>query len=293
MQELQLRDFLKELFSRKIMVCISVIISIIVCAGIGYYRFQHTQTGDQRAKIDTYEKSMKSFDEAIKSIETNITMTQEQIDKLQKYIDNALFLKLDSNNIQVAEICYLIETDLEESEKIKGLTGIYRDVVDLGTISYEIKKALPDYENLFFDNIFEFKQYGNYIRIGVHHYDSTEANKLLEVVQKVIETTKETISISHNLTMVKKKQYVMASNWFRVEQVKVQNDLKWNKNALDDFKRKYADFQNSKLFYERNNKPVTFVAVSPIKTIIKYSVFGLFLGLVWPILWIFYKKVIE
>ena len=59
MAEFQLRDFFKELFSMKKIVCISVILSVIACAGIGYYRFKRTQTGDQKEIIETYEKSMK------------------------------------------------------------------------------------------------------------------------------------------------------------------------------------------------------------------------------------------
>ena len=85
----------------------------------------------------------------------------------------------------------------------------------------------------------------------------------------------------------------MASDLIRKRQMDAENELKWNKNTLADFKRKYADFQNSKTYYERNNKPVYFVSGSPVKTLIKYSAFGVFLGVLWPMLWIFYKKVIK
>lgn len=293
MSEFQLRDLFKELFSMKKFVCISIVLSVIVCAGIGYYRFKRTQTGDQKVKIETYEKSMKNFDEAIKGIETNINMTQAQIDVQQKFIDNALFLKIDSSNVQTVEISYIIETDLNEEEKIKGLTGIYRNVIELGQLTNEIKKALPEYENLFMDNIIQCVQRGNNINVRIHHYDMAEAQKVLEVVERVIESTKNDVAITHKLTKFNKKQYVMTSDWLRKKQIDAQNELKWNKNTLADFKRKYADFQNSKTYYERMNKPVTLVSVSPVKTLIKYSAFGVFLGLLWPVLWIFYKKMIN
>ena len=151
MEEFQLRDFFKELFSMKKIVCISVILSVIACAGIGYYRFKRAQTGDQKVKIETYEKSMKNFDEAIKGIEANINMTQAQVDVQQMFIDNALFLKIDSSNVQVAEISYIIETDLVGEEKNKGLTGIYANALDSGQVRNEIKKALPGYEGLVID----------------------------------------------------------------------------------------------------------------------------------------------
>ena len=293
MSEFQLRDFFKELFSMKKIVCISVILSVIVCAGIGYYRFKRTQTGDQKEKIETYEKSMRNFDEAIKGIESNINMTQAQIDVQQKFIDNALFLKIDSSNVQVAEISYIIETDLVGEEKNKGLTGIYANALDSGQVRNEIKKALPGYEGLFIDNIIIRDQRGNNLNVRIHHYDMAEAQKLLEVVEKSMESIKKDIAISHKLTKVNKKQYSMVSDWLRKKQIDAQNELKWNKNTLADFKRKYADFQNSKTYYERMNKPVTLVSASPVKTLIKYSAFGVFLGLLWPVLWIFYKKMIN
>ena len=293
MAEFQLRDFFKELFSMKKIVCISVILSVIACAGIGFYRFKRTQTGDQKEKIETYEKSMKNFDEAIKGIESNIDMTQAQIDVQQKFIDNALFLKIDSSNVQVAEISYIIETDLVGEDKIKGLIGIYKNATDFGQIESEIKKALPEYESLVIDNIIMCAQSGNSNNVRVHHYDMAEAQKLLEVDEKSMESLKKEIAISHTLTKVNKQQYVMASDWLRKKQIDAQNELKWNKNTLADYKRKYADFQNSKTYYERMNKPVTLVSVSPVKTLIKYSALGVFLGLLWPILWVFYKKMIQ
>ncbi len=293
MTEFQLRDFFKELFSMKKLVCISVILSMIACAGIGYYRFKRTQTGDQKEKIETYEKSMKNFDEAIRGIEANINTTQAQIDVQQKFIDNALFLKIDSSNVQTAEISYIIETDLNEEEKIKGLTGIYRNVIELGIVKNEVKKALPEYKNLFMDNIIECVQRGNNINIQIHHYDMAETQKVLEVVERVMESTKNDIAIPHALKKVIKKQYVITSDWLRKKQIEAQNELKWNKNTLADFKRKFADFQNSKTYYERMNKPVTLVSASPVKTLIKYSAFGVFLGLLWPVLWLFYKRMIN
>lgn len=293
MAEFQLRDFFKELFSMKRIVCISVILSVIACAGIGYYRFKRTQTGDQKEKIETYEKSMKNFDEAIKGIESNIDMTQAQIDVQQKFIDNALFLKIDSSNVQVAEISYIIETDLVGEEKIKGLTGIYTNALKSGQVRNEIKKALPGYEGLVIDNIIICVQRGNNLNIRIHHYDMAEAQKLLEVVEKSVESLKKDIAISHTLTKVNKQQYVLDSNWLKKKQIEAQDELKLNKNTLADFKRKYADFQNSKTYYERMNKPVTLVSVSPVKTLIKYSALGVFLGLLWPILWVFYKRMIQ
>lgn len=293
MAEYQLRDFFKELFSMKKIVCISVILSVIVCAGIGYYRFKRTQIGGQKEKIETYEKSMKNFDEAIQGIEANISMTQAQINVQQNFIDNALFLKIDSSNVQTAEVSYIIETDLEESEKVIGLTGIYRNVIELGQVNNEIKKSLPEYEKLFIDNVIICIQRGNNINIRVHHYDMEEAQKIIAIVERIIESTKNDIVIPHKLTKLNKKQYAMTSDWLRKKQIEAQNELKWNKNTLADFKRKYADFQNSKTYYERMNKPVTLVSSSPVKTLIKYSVFGAFLGLLWPVLWIFYKKMIN
>ena len=292
MEEFQLRDFFKELFSMKKIVCVSIILSVIVCAGIGYYRFKRSQTGVQKDRIETYEKSMRNFDEAIKDIEDNIALTQIQIDKQQKFLDKYLFMKIDSSNLQIAEINYVIETELNGSERIKGLSGIYLRSLEM-EIEKEVKRILPEYKNFYLDNIIAIMIHGNTFTVRVHHYDMKEAQKILSIAERLMGPLKKEVTIPHTLTKINERQYVMASNWIKKLQIDAQNEIKWNKNTLADFKRKFADFQNNKTYYERMNKPVTLVSASPVKTLIKYSAFGVFLGLLWPILWIFYKKMIN
>lgn len=298
MEEFTLRDFFKELFTMKKIVCLSVIISVIVCAGVGYYRFQRTQVGDQKEKIETYEKSMKNFDEAIKNIDDNIVMTQKQIDIQQNYLNNALLYKIDCDKVQIGEINYIIDAPLDKSVKIQGLTGVYLKAIQQNRVTDEVKKALPEYKTLFIEDSIitcnnNGNNNGNNLSVRVHHYDMTEVEKILAIVEKAVNSIHQEISIPHTVLMVSKKTYVAPNQWIKKLQIDRQNELKWNKNTLADFKRKYADFQNSKTYYERMNKPVTFVSASPVKTLIKYSVFGVFVGLLWPLLWIFYKKVIK
>ena len=292
MAEFQLRDFFKDLFSMKKIVCISVILSVIACAGVGYYRFKRTQIGDQKEKIEIYEKSMKNFDEAIQGIEANINTTQAQIDVQQEFLDKYLFMKIDSSHLQIAEINYVIGSELNGSERIKGLSGSYLRSLEF-EVEKEIKRVLPEYANYYFDNVIGIMTHGNALTVRVHHYDMKEAQKFLSVAERLVEALKKDIAIPHTLSKINEKQYVIASNWLKKAQIDAQNELKWNKNTLADFKRKYADFQNSKTYYERMNKPVTLVSTSPVKTLIKYSAFGVFLGLLWPVLWVFYKKMIN
>lgn len=294
MEEFKLSDFFKELFTMKKIVCLSVIFSVIVCAGAGYYRFKRTQVGDQKEKIETYEKSMKNFDEAIKNIDDNIVMTQKQIDIQQNYLDNALLYKIDCDNVQMGEINYIIDAPLDKSVKIQGLTGVYLQAIQQNRVTDEVKKALPEYKTLFIeDSIITCNNAGNNLLVRVHHYDAAEVEKILAIVEKTVNSIHQEISIPHTVLMISKKKYVSPNQWIKKIQIDKQNELKWNKNTLADFKRKYADFQNSKTYYERMNKPVTFVSASPVKTLIKYSGFGVFIGLLWPLLWVFYKNVIK
>ena len=293
MEEFRLSDFFKELFSLKKIVCFSVIVSVIVCGCVGYYRFKRIQVGDQKEKIETYEKSMKNFDEAIKNIDDNIVLTQRQIDIQQHYIDNALVFKIDCDKVQIGEINYIIDTSLDKSVKIYGLTGVYMRAIQQNRIMNDIKKALPEYINLFIDGVITCDALGNHLIVTVRHNDAAEIGKILGIIEQSINKIHQEISIPHTVLMVSKKMYVAPDQMIKKLQIDKQNELKWNKNTLADFKRKYADFQNSKTYYERMNKPVTFVSASPAKTLIKYSAFGIFVGLLWPVLWIFYKKVIK
>lgn len=297
MKEFVLREYfeklLAELLPLKKLICLSVVISTISCAGLGYYRYwqAYRANSPQLSKIQIYEKSMKGFDEGIKAIEQNIQTTQKQIDTRNDYINHAVLMKLNSNQIEVAETSFLIEIDAKARDRLAALIGFYDHAAKAGNIVSSIEKMNPKYKGQFLQEVVSVVRYDKLLIFRVMHYEKAEAKAIMDLFEKALAQLGKTIRIPHKLVLQERRQYTIASEDMKRKQLAVQNDLRTNRTMLTNYKNGFADQQNRKTNYERMNKPVTLVSFSPERTVIKYSVFGVFLGLLWPVLWVLYKKI--
>ena len=297
MKEFVLREYfeklLAELLPLKKLICLSVVISTIACAGLGYYRYwqAYRANSPQLSKIQIYEKTMKGFDEGIKAIEQNIQTTQKQIDTRNDYINHAVLMKLNSNQIEVAETSFLIEIDAKARGRFAALIGLYDHAAKAGNIVSSIEKMNPKYKGQFLQEVVSVVRYDKLLIFRVMHYEKAEAKAIMDLFEKALAQLGKTIRIPHKLVLQERRQYTIASEDMKRKQLAVQNDLRTNRTMLTNYKNGFADQQNRKTNYERMNKPVTLVSFSPERTVIKYSVFGVFLGLLWPVLWVLYKKI--
>lgn len=299
MKEFVLREYFEKLLAElrplKKAICLSVIISTIACAGWGYFRYWQAYRADSAklSQIQTYEKTMKSFEDGIKTTELNIKTTQKQIDDRNAYVSKAVLMKLNPNQIEVAETSYLIEIDAKARDRLAALIGLYDHAAKSGNIVSGIEKMNPKYKGQFLQDVVSVVRYDKLLIFRMMHYDKTEAKAIMDLFEKTLAQLGKTIKIPHKLALQERHQYTIASEDMKRKQLAVQNDLRTNRTMLTNYKNGFADLQNRKTYYEKMNKPVTLVSSSPVKTIVKYSAFGVFLGLLWPVLWLLYKKYIS
>lgn len=299
MKEFVLREYFEKLLAElrpiKKLICLSVVISTVACAGWGFFRYWQAYRADSAklSQIQMYEKTMKGFDEGIKNTELNIKTTKKQIDERNAYVNKAVLMKLNPNQVEVAETSYLIEIDAKARDRLTALIGLYDHAAKSGNIVSDIEKMNPKYKGQFLQDVVSVVRYNNLLIFRVMHYNKSEAKVIMDLFEKSLTKLGKTIKIPHKLTLQGRNQYTIASEDMKRKQVTVQNDLRGNRNWLKDLMNVVADQQNRKTYYEKMNKPVTLVSSSPVKTIIKYSAFGVFLGLLWPVLWVLYKKYIS
>ena len=299
MNEFVLREYFEKLLAElrplKKWVCLSVVVSVIACAGLGYFRYWQAYRADSAklSQIQMYENTMKGFEEGIKNTELNIKTTQKQIDERNAYVNKAVLMKLNTNQVEVAETSYLIEIDAKVRDRLTALIGLYDHAAKSGNIVSDIEKMNPKYKGQFLQDVVSVVRYNNLLIFRVMHYNKSEAKVIMDLFEKSLTKLGKTIKIPHKLTLQERHQYTIASEEMKRKQLAVQNDLRGNRNWLKDLMNVIADQQNRKAYYEKMNKPVTLVSSSPVKTVVKYSAFGVFLGLLWPVLWVFYKKYIS
>ena len=202
-------------------------------------------------------------------------------------------MKLNPNRIEVAETSYLIEIDAKARDRLAALIGLYDHAAKSGNIVSSIEKKNPKYNGQFLQDVVSVVRYDKLLIFRVMHYEKAEAKAIMDLFEKALAELGKTIKIPHRLTLQERHQYMIASEDMKRKQLAVQNELRNNRNMLTNYKNGFANQQNQKTYYEKMNKPVTLVSSSPVKTIIKYSTFGVFLGLLWPVLWMLYKKYIS
>ena len=110
MKTIYFRDFVIRLWSRKKQVIALVIVFSVIFGYIGYTKANKTASEEQLKEIEEYEAAIKEYDNLILELEDSIEIAQEQVDNQEKYCDNSIYLKLDAQNIQVAELQYAIQT---------------------------------------------------------------------------------------------------------------------------------------------------------------------------------------
>lgn len=299
MKEFVLNEYFEKLLAElrplKKAICLSVIVSVVACAGWGYFRYwqAYRVSSAQLSKIQTYEKTMKNFDEVLKTTELNIQTTQKQIDSRNAYVNKSVLMKLNPDLVEVAETSYLIDIDAKMRGRLGALIGLYDHAAKSGNLVNTIEKLHPKYKGQFLQDVVSIVRYNDLLIFRVMHHDKTEAKAIMDLLEKALAELGKTMKIPHNLVLQERYQYTMANEDVKRKQLAVQNELRNNRNLLSSYKNGFADQQNRQAYYEKMNKPVTLVSSNPVKTIVKYSAFGLFLGLLWPVLWLAYKKFIS
>ena len=172
------RDLLTDLHKKRVIVILFIIVSTLVFAFLGYQKFgvQTALSEEQQEEIDTYNKRLEEYDKAIADASEGVKLSEEQVLSLQEYVDNSIYMKLDSQNIQVVSIQYGIVTE--------GNVGNIYNALAYYINEGGLKEALDD-ENLSLDikywrEIIFPSLSGNVMNITIYHYDAEQAQKVMD-----------------------------------------------------------------------------------------------------------------
>ncbi|RKI59576.1 hypothetical protein D7V86_11930 [bacterium D16-51] len=266
-----------------------IALSAAVCAMIlgilGYGRadrVNHLTEREQEA-ADAYKEQLAAYDKQIEEAQGNIEITLGEIENLQKYIDEALYMKLDALNLQAATAQYAVTGAADTG----GVLNSMVNYLAYGNIQEYFEAELGGLETEYIREILSWSVNGNILNITVLHYDKEQGKKILETVQKGISAHVpeiEKIYGEFSLQQLKSTFYRKADN----DVTNVQNgklDALKNYNiALADYKGRLASNKSSKAEYMENNQPEVMEASAPGKIlVVKYVAFGIIAGFVIPL----------
>lgn len=263
---------------------------IAVCAAffaiLGYKNAQKVRhlTADQLTEIQEYQERLAEYDAAITDTENALALADSQVQEQQEYVDNSIYMKLDSQNIQVAAVQYGVRTSGNIGNIMNSLVTFINDG--------ELKEVLDEEYGMtdirYWREIITASYNANILNIVVYHYDSTEAERILNIVkEKLKQKVSAIIDVQGEFTVIEQETsyYSKADTSVLNTQNGNLNNLKAYISSRSDYEAKLVNQKNTKVSYEKSNKPDTMEANQPnaLFQTAKYMIVGILFGIAIPL----------
>ena len=112
LKTLYVRNVLEDLIKKKVAVGSFIVICAVLFGMLGIVQGGKavTETEEQKQEIEEYNAKIAEYDSAIEDTQNAIAEADKQIESLQEYIDNSIYMQIDPNNIQTLSVQYGLKT---------------------------------------------------------------------------------------------------------------------------------------------------------------------------------------
>lgn len=292
MKILFLRNLLGDFWNNKIKLTILFVILIVIMGVLGFKKSEITVDPDTVVEAELYEESVKEYDDAITELEESIALAERQIEELDEYNTESLYMKLDPQKIFVAEIQYGIKTEQNVANIMNSLSMFINgadfwdnEAGEQIDISEEYVKELVSCSGS-----------GNVFRLSVMAPTQEQANTILEIINQQLLAQKsqiEEVQGEFSIQDISSSEYLDSDIAVLNAQNTVRNNLKTYRTNLSDLKKKLIDQKTNRQNYIKNNEVEIPEDQSRVKTILKYMIFGGALGILVPLTWFGLKYVMD
>lgn len=263
---------------------------IAVCAAffaiLGYKNAQKVRqlTADQLMEIQEYQESLSGYDAAIVDTESTLKTINNQVEKQQEYVDNSIYMKLDSQNIQVASTQYAVVT----SGNIGNIMNSIFLFVDDGGLKEALEEKFGVTDSKYWREIITVNNSGEILNLIVYHYDITEAEKILNIVkEKLNQKISDIVAVQgeFNLVELGTSYYTKADMNVQNIQNEYLNNLKNYISNRSDYETKLVNQKIARENYVKNNKleDVEIKQSNSVLQMMEYMVIGILFGIAIPL----------
>jgi len=243
---------------------------------------------EQEQKIEDYESKVADYDSTLLELNNSVELAQKQIDQLQEYVDNSIYMKLDSQNIHAASAQFAILN----SGNIGNILTSFTYYINEGGLLEELSAEYGDIDSKYLKEIITSSTGSNILNITVYHYEENQAEKLMEAIETSLNKQAIQVTKAQGAFTIQK----ISSSSFTKADVNVANTQNNNMNNLKNFLSNKVDLENKKIsqesskssYIEKNeSKIVALTQVNPYKEGIKYAVLGAVSAVL--LLWCYYS----
>lgn len=293
---LYVRNVVEDLIKKKKLVGIFMCICAIIFAGLGVHQGNKKAelSEEQQQELDDYNLKLTEYDTVIADTEKSIAEADTQIEELQEYIDESIYMQIDSQNIQTVAVQYILST----SGNVGNIINTFISFINDGALKEELSEEDQDLKVKYWRDIVSCYQSGNTLNVVVVHHDMDSAKRIMSIIkeriQNYIPKVKERQG-EFNLDEVKTSEYVKADSGITNTQNNHRNNLKNYINGRSDLNNKLINNQNAKKSYIEKNEPesVSGMKVNKKVLVIEYAAFGIIFGILVSIVCVVLRYILE
>ena len=294
MRSIYTRNLVKGFWERKkiVLVCWIVIVLIFGCLG-ALRAYPEKFSSSVSAQITEYEQALQEYDDSIATTQENISMTQSQVENLETYTNESVFMQIDPTNVQVVSVQYMITVPNMNSEtsnnQISYISNAWQSYVSNGSLNSELANELGNISAENLSELITCTTAGNIITITVKHSEMDQARDIMQKLRNNLSEYQEVIQSSlgnFEMTVIDSSEQTITDTELQDTQNSNLSNLRNYKTTLADLKNRVVTLQTQKSNYEEQYRPEGVSSSSPKKIIVEFGALGVIAGIIIPfVIW--------
>lgn len=259
---------------------IGVLLFALIFTQIGIRKVGELQVREEvkRQKEKTYEWTLEESDKQMGDVKANIMLTERQVEKLQRYVDQSSYMELDGQVNYVADVQYELQTEANVGNILNSL-AFY---INQGGLQEDIARqhgseAANDCREVISCAIQEPILY-----VAVTDRDEKKAQENLVIVKENLEKEAAVIagiqgefSLIETASAVNRKEDAGIGNMQQSHRDNLENYKKNDSDLKDNLANMQKNWEN----YEEGNRPEQLETMIPNPmTVVQYAVVGVLWG---------------
>ena len=283
LKTLYVRNVLEDLIKKKVAVGSFIVICAVLFGMLGIVQGGKavTETEEQKQEIEEYNAKIAEYDSAIEDTQNAIAEADKQIESLQEYIDNSIYMQIDPNNIQTVSVQYGLKT----SNNVGSILNSFITYINDGGLKEELSDADEDLKVKYWRDVVSCYQSSNNLIVTVVHSDMDQAKRIMSIIkERVMNYVPKVKNLQGDFSLeeLKTSEYVKTDTGVVNNQNNNRNNLKNYTTNRADLNNKLIGFQNSKKTYIEKNEPDNLKAADTNTKVlmVAYILLGILFGAV-------------
>lgn len=191
MRVISVKDIL-SMYKVKKKWCLAVVLAFVIMGVFFGYRSVEKKANEAKKANITSEQKVESYDKNIENLNDNLETFRNQYNAQKEYNDNSIYMKLDGNAIQTAEIQLIITAD--NTTKQSNLVNALSSYLKGGIFRKKVSEIVPEVSDNYLNDVSFVALSGNIFTITIYHYDQDILKKLINAYEDIISGGVESVT---------------------------------------------------------------------------------------------------